>query len=377
MKHSRFTARGSAIRSGRQPNMGIIGWGLLGAGTAAAGTGGYFAWRNRQLTKVCLGSRDWLTSDGMLTSEATQALTIAIQGAIASGEQNAIAAADTAIIALSMDPDCHLPVVIWGDLLKVRGRSIVLAAQLLEQAGVGAGLEVDATCTKIVGDSEQAATSFGAFLGAQDFLKPGMEWSPSGLTLGVQYFERVAPHCGVGISKSGAPEIIGVDTWQKAAIVGTFALMAITGLQEHGIIDDQEAKEQMLELGEWLRAHDTDLDQLGKVWEAAQTGPGIGGAQTDGTPQGDDWGEPTENAVVDKGTVGGSDGGLWRVYQDNRSEYDRPYYFKVWRKGQYTEIGSYQAIPEAKQAAIDWILEQPKQAGVSGNPNRARVRRRV
>lgn len=101
-----------------------------------------------------------------------------------------------------------------------------------------------------------------------------------------------------------------------------------------------------------------------------QPGTGFGGGQGSGggDEQADDWGEPLENQKVDNGSVGGSKAALWRVYLDNLNEWDRPYYFKVWKRGQYTELGSYDTPAQAKQAALAWIQSQPEQAGISGNP---------
>jgi hypothetical protein len=167
--------------------------------------------------------------------------------------------------------------------------------------------------------------------------------------------------------------------------VWAFALAILIIMVEDGILSQTQANEQGEENNQWLEEHGVDssnalqlanqvFEDIGPGGQGPGGGPGtgFGGGQGDPGPQGDEWGQSLENQLVDSGSISGENAALWRVYKDNLGDFERPFYFMVWRKGQYTKIGSYASAPAAKQAAIDLILAPPpQQGGIAGNPRMA------
>lgn len=376
----------------RVANVGVIGAGLLGLGVLAGAGGGYFWWRNKKLTTACMGSRTWFSADGSLDPQAEADVHMAVGNALASGIKDPVAAADAAIVSLSGNADCRMPRLIWGDLMRLRAYALGHAVTMsLSPSPEQTGFTINADCTQgDAHDPEQVKRYLASFIDEHDFLQPGMTWEPSALQLSVELFERVAPQCGISISKVGSPTILGVDNWRKAALVGSMAFGLLAVMGEKGIMTQEAAVGQLTEILTWMSEHGLAvLNDVEKVWATpwqlpegegpggqgtgfspggGMPGTGFGGGQGTGGDQGDDWGEPLENQKVDNGSVGGSRAALWRVYLDNLGEWDRPYYFKVWRRGQYVEIGSYDTPAQAKQAALAWIQSQPEQGGLAGNP---------
>lgn len=366
--------------TGRVANLGILGWGLLGVGAATAGSGGYLWWRNRKLTEACLGATQWLTADkNSLTPETEAALGAAMDAAAEAGMEDPFELADSAIVAVSGNEGCRLPKLIWGDLLRVRALAIAMAAKLIPggprapEEPIGpdeSGLEATAACDKIVvHDLDVAQASFETFL-TEMGLTPDMSWTPNTIMLGASYLEAVAPQCGVGVAKTGAPDILGVDTPQKAAMVGAFALMAAGTLQEWGVFTDEAFTQESLRLNEWLMAHGVDdLAMLEEVFEMPGTltpGESDGGSGFHSESE-DDWGEPVANTLVDSGSVGGEDGGLWRVYLDQTGEFANQHYYVIWKKGAYYRGGPYPVPDQAREGAIQALTAQ--QAGLASNPS--------
>lgn len=374
---------GGGTIAGRQANLGalgMVGMGVLGLGAAAAGTVGWLWHRNRKLTAACLGTLAWLEPDGSLSEGAEAQLQIAIEEALADGAPNAIEAADAAIVKVSENPDCRLPVLIWGDLLRVRGLAIAMAAHIgafedlqppiEEGPGRGVtGLEADATCTQIVmHDPALSEAYFSEFMAEFPELQPGIDWVPNTIILGAQFLQRIAPHCGVYVQDEFMSEVIGVDTWQKAAMVGAFALLAAGTLHERGVLSDADFGQQTENIGEWLRAHGVDdLSMLQDVFAVpGEPGEAPGRLARDPVPT-DEWGEPVTNEVVDEGSVGGEAGGRWRAYKDHVGEYGGQFYFVVWRAGEYTEQGPFATAAQAAEGALALLSGQ--QAGIAPKEN--------
>lgn len=363
--------------SGRVANvgvLGVLGIGLLGLGLATAGAGGYLWHRNKKLNEACLGETKWLEPDGSLSEGAEAQLHTAILEAVADGAKNAIEAADEAIIKVSESADCRLVVLIWGDLLRVRVLAAAMAAHLgafedLERPsgegpGVGVtGLEADDGCTSItMRDPARTEGYFSEFMAEFPELQPGIDWVPNTIILGAQFLQRIAPHCGVHVSQNGTPEIMGADTWQKAAMVGAFALVVAGTLHERGVLSDPDFASQTVNIGEWLRAHGVDdLSMLEQVFKV----PGAPGFQQKDVPT-DEWGQPVGDEVVDEGSVGGETGGRFRVYRDTTGEYGGQFYFVMWRAGHYTEQGPFGTVAAAREGALDLLTGQ--QVGVAQNP---------
>lgn len=81
----------------------------------------------------------------------------------------------------------------------------------------------------------------------------------------------------------------------------------------------------------------------------------------------DDWGEPQQNDMMDNGSVGGPEGGLWRVYKDNTGQWQGLFYFKIWKKGAYNTGGPFNTGTDARAAAITAVTAQ--RVGTSPKPN--------
>lgn len=423
---------------GKRKANGILGTGFLVLGALTAAGGGWAWWRNKTLNETCLGTRTWFAADMSLTPESQAALDGAIQAQIAQGNQDPFSIGNDAIVTLSGSPDCRMPKLIWGDLLRLRAHAVARATALLAMprpTPEEIGWEITPDCMQlIVYDVVMAEAYLDAFIDGHEGFVAGMSWQPSALMLAVELLEIVAPQCGIQTSKTGAPTILGVDTQAKTVITAYFGFVITAGMREKGILTEAQEREQDEDIGAWAKENGvTDLLQAmgavlvdkrekGRVpnvgaspwtwgilglaaaagagywlWRKRTpkqdyaglppppTGQGPGGSGT-GVPewgtgqgpdpgvQGDEWGEPLENELVDNGSVSGAKAALWRVYLDNLGEFNRPYYWKVWRKGQYTEIGSYNTPAQAKQAAIDWILLPPVRAGITQQNPRATPR---
>ena len=361
----------------RQANLGGLGVAALGLGAAAAATGGYLWWRNREVAEACLGDAEWLEADGSLSETAEGQLEIAMQEALADGKQNAMDVADAAIIKVSGNPDCRLPNIIWGDLLRIRGSAIAMAVILIggeelqpgTAEGPGAavtGIEANATCDQLViHDRDLSEAYFDEWMVEMGVME-GMTWVPNPVMMGAGFLQRVAPHCGVSVSEMGTPEILGVDTPQKAVMVGVFAITVSISLFDLGVITQDETNAQGAAIMEWLAQHGVD-DMMAMADEVIIVA-GDSGFGTHPSDTLDDWEEPLANQMVAKGSVGGDPGGMWRVYQDKVGEYQGGYYFKVWSKGDYAETGIFQTADAAEAAAIEHIISPPQQAGIQQNP---------
>lgn len=346
----------------RQPNLGAVGAVLMMLGTAVAGTGGWAWWRNKQLNTACLGTRAWLKPDGKLTDDVSLELDAAIAAAIVAGKQTAVEIADSAIVQVSGDPDCRLPKVIWGELLQVRAHAVVKAALAIDAIGGTNGGEVpdpevtgllfDANCTTLTATSAELGHAYvSAFIDAQGFAQ-NLTWTPNALMLAASLMQQIAPQCGVGVQAVGSPTIVGVNTWQKAVMVGSLALGLGFVMHEKKIITDEAMQQIADDIQQWFSEHDIEQSQIGEVML---------------TPV-DDWGESQANTVVESGSVGGANGGLWRVYEANVGEFFGDYYYKIWKKGTYTIGGPYDTQTAAKDAALSKINVQP--AGIAQNPRR-------
>jgi hypothetical protein len=352
--------------------LGMLGLGVAALGVAAAGAGGYLWYRNRQLTQACLGDTSWLEADGSLSEVAEALLHTAVLEAVADGAKNSLEAADAAIVKVSGNPDCRLPVLIWGDLLRVRAATIAMAVHIgafedMEpptEEGPGpdvTGLEANAACTQFTMHDQALAQAYhNAFLDEQAF-EPGQDWIPNTIVLGAAFLQRVAPHCGVSVSEGDPPQVLGVDTWQKAAMVGGFALLTNGALNDRGILSDADFSAQSQAIVMWLMEH--GVDDLAMIEDVL---PPSEDAETD------EWGQPVANEVVNGGSVGGEGGGLWRAYKDNVDEYGGQFYFVVWRAGEYTEQGPFGTEAEASDGALELLTR--KQAGIA--PKKENPRRR-
>lgn len=84
-------------------------------------------------------------------------------------------------------------------------------------------------------------------------------------------------------------------------------------------------------------------------------GGGGGGGGDTGFHSGvsvDDWGEPQVQDLMDSGSVGGPNGGLWRVYKDNIGNMNALFYNKTWKQGEYKIHGPFDTVELARQDAI-------------------------
>ena len=141
------------------------------------------------------------------------------------------------------------------------------------------GVEVNADCTKLIVSDTALADAYMNALLERAMTEAGLvgmaDGFPVPLDLGALYVELIAPHCGVKPTTEG---IQGVDTWQKAAMVGGAALVFAGNMHDQGWSDDafRQSTEQ---ISQWLIEHGIDdLTMIEDVYEmpSAPT-PGQGG----------------------------------------------------------------------------------------------------
>lgn len=145
------------------------------------------------------------------------------------------------------------------------------------------GVSVNADCTLLtVTDPEVSMSYFNAFVDTfVDTFEEhaGSVYGVDVARVAVAYLQEVGPQCGVTI-----PDVLleGVDTWQKAAMVGGLALLVLGKLHDDGRVTDAWFKEGTEEIQDFLFEHGIDdLAMIEQVFETpesgeAQAGDGLG-----------------------------------------------------------------------------------------------------